>query len=226
MSGCVTKISRRQEELIVDLDKIAGGVVQGDESAVQESTQRAIDEGEILEEVIYDGLVKGMDIVAEKWKQGEFFVPEVLVASRAMKAGMKIVTPLLSTELQKVGVFVLGTAKGDIHDIGKNLVALMLEVGGFQVIDLGVNVEKERFVQSARDNNAEFVGVSSLLTTTMPYIKEVIEGIEDSGLRDKVKIMVGGAPVSQEYADEVGADGYAPDAASTVQKAKQLIGII
>jgi 5-methyltetrahydrofolate--homocysteine methyltransferase len=211
---------------MADLEKIAAGVVEGNQSKVEQLTKEAIDRGEVLEKIIFGGLVKGMDIVAEKWRKEEFFVPEVLVASRAMKAGMKLVTPLLSREVEKIGVFVIGTAKGDIHDIGKNLVALMLEAAGFRVIDLGVNVEKATFVQSAKDNKAQIVGISALLTTTMPFMKEVIDAFGTSEIRNKVKIMVGGAPVSDDYAQEIGADGYAQNAASTVEKAKQLIGSI
>jgi 5-methyltetrahydrofolate--homocysteine methyltransferase len=211
---------------MADLEKIAAGVVEGNQSKVEQLTKEAIDRGEVLEKIIFGGLVKGMDIVAEKWRKEEFFVPEVLVASRAMKAGMKLVTPLLSREVEKIGVFVIGTAKGDIHDIGKNLVALMLEAAGFRVIDLGVNVDKATFVQSAKDNKAQIVGISALLTTTMPFMKEVIDAFGTSEIRNKVKIMVGGAPVSDDYAQEIGADGYAQNAASTVEKAKQLIGSI
>lgn len=209
---------------MADLKGIAGAVVEGNAPRVEELTRKAVEEGLNVESIIYDGLVKGMDIVAEKWKKNEFFVPEVLVSSRAMKAGMKIVTPLLGKEMKGIGVFVIGTAKGDIHDIGKNLVSLMMEAAGFKVVDLGVNVEKEAFIESARNNKAKLVGVSALLTTTMPYMKEVVKAFEDSGLRNKVKIMVGGAPISAEYAKDVGADGYAPNAASAVDKAKELLG--
>ncbi len=209
---------------MVDLKEIAGAVVEGNAPRVEELTRKAVDQGQDAEIIIYDGLVKGMDIVAEKWKKNEFFVPEVLVASRAMKAGMKIVTPLLGKEMKKIGVLIIGTAKGDIHDIGKNLVSLMLEAAGFQVVDLGVNVEKEAFIQSVRDNKARLVGISALLTTTMPFMKEVVKAFEDSGLRNEVKIMVGGAPISAEYANDIGADGYAPNAASAVDKAKELLG--
>lgn len=178
-----------------------------------------------MEKVIYDGLVKGMDVVAEKWRKNEFYVPEVLIASRAMKAGMRIVTPLLKREIKKIGTFVIGTVKGDIHDIGKNLVCLMLEGAGFQAVDLGTNVPKEKFIQSTQENNAQLIGLSALLTTTMPYMREIIQAFDHSGFRDKVKIMVGGAPVSQDYADEIGADGYSPDASSVVEKAKELIEV-
>lgn len=209
---------------MVNLREIAESVVIGNASKVEKLTRQAIDEEQDLEKIIYHGLSKGMDIVGEKWRKKEFYIPEVLIASRAMKAGMGIITPLLKKEIKKVGVFVIGTVKGDIHDIGKNLVCLMLEGAGFQVIDLGVNVDKEKFVQSVKDNNAQLVGLSALLTTTMPYMKDIIETLKNAGLRDNIKVMVGGAPVSQDYADEVGADSYAQDASLAVEKAKELIG--
>ena len=205
------------------LEKITDGVVKGNEPAVVELTQKAIDSGNDLEDIIYKGLVKGMEIVAEKWKTGELFVPEVLVAARAMKAGMNLVSPLLQKEMVSLGTVIMGTVKGDIHDIGKNLVNLMLEASGFRVVDLGTNVDKEVFVQSAKDNNADIIGISSLLTTTMPYMGEVIKACKDAGLDKTVKIMVGGAPVSQEYANTIGADSYAKNASIAVEKAKNLL---
>ena len=203
-----------------DFGRIIEGVINGEASTVEEQVRSILESGGDPEEIIYGGLIKGMDIVAEKWKMGEYFVPEVLIASRAMKAGMSVLAPRLQREVKKIGTIVIGTVKGDIHDIGKNLVCLLLEASGFRVIDLGTNVEKEKFVEAAVANNAGLIGLSSLLTTTMPYMKEIIDCLQVSGLRNKVKILVGGAPVSQEYADKIGADGYGANAPGAVEKAK------
>lgn len=210
---------------MTDYDRIAECVVRGDQFAAEELTQQAIDEGADLEKIIYEGLVKGMDTVAAKWRDGELFVPEVLIASRAMKRGMALVSPLIQNEVKTKETIVLGTVKGDIHDIGKNLVSLMMEAGGFRVVDVGTNVDKEVFVRSIRENNAMLLGLSALLTTTMPYIEEVISAFDSSNIRDKVKILVGGAPINQKFADSIGADGYAENAALAVEKAIELIGI-
>jgi len=204
---------------------IAAAVLKGSEPEVRQLTEAAINEGGDLEEIIYRGLVKGMDVVAAKWKSGELFVPEVLIASRAMKAGMGLVSPRLQKEMAHKGIFVIGTVKGDIHDIGKNLVILMMEAAGFKVIDLGTNVDKEIFVKSATDNKADLVGISALLTTTMPYMEEVVSAFQEAGTRDKVKIMVGGAPISQKFADSIGVDGYGKNATMAVDVAKTLIGL-
>ncbi|HDN84570.1 MAG TPA: cobalamin-binding protein, partial [Candidatus Aerophobetes bacterium] len=163
--------------------------------------------------------------VGDKFKKNEFYVPEVLIAARAMKAGMEIIRPLLTKKgVKGAGKIILGTVRGDLHDIGKNLVGMMLEGAGFEIIDLGVDVPPEKFVEAAREKGADIIGLSALLTTTMPGMKDVIEAIKSSDLKGKLKVMIGGAPVTQDYADEIGADGYAPDAASAVDKAKQLIG--
>ncbi len=208
---------------MADYESIAEGVISGDENVVKELTQNAIKEGGDLERIIYDGLVKGMDIVAAKWKSGEFFVPEVLIASRAMKSGMAMVSPLLEKEMEKVGIVVIGTVKGDVHNIGKDLVGLMLEGAGFKVIDLGTNVDKEVFIRAAQENKPSIVGISALLTTTMPYMKEVISALDGAGLRERLKIMIGGAPVNQNFADSIGADGYAENAPLAIEKAKEFL---
>lgn len=208
-----------------DLSEIIENVIIGDQFAVKRLTQNAIDEGIGLPSIIFDGLIKGMDSVAAKWKAGEFFVPEVLRSSRAMKAGMALVSPLLEKEMETKGTIVIGTVKGDIHDIGKNLVALMLEAAGFKVVDLGVNIDKEVFIKSVQENNASVLGISALLTTTMPYMAEVISAFESSCMREGVKIMVGGAPISQKFADSIGADGYAENAAVAVEKAKTFLAM-
>jgi 5-methyltetrahydrofolate--homocysteine methyltransferase len=163
-------------------------------------------------------------VVGEKFKNGEYFVPEVLVAARAMKAAMELLRPLLAaSDVEPIGTVVIGTVRGDLHDIGKNLVAMMLEGAGFRVVDLGVDVPAEKFIEAAREHNAEIVGMSALLTTTMTYMPEVIKALEAEGIRNRVKVIVGGAPVTQEWADQIGADGYAPDAASAVDKCKELL---
>jgi len=211
--------------MMVHYDRIAESVVKGDQYEVEKITQQAIDEGAKIEKIIYEGLIKGMDVVAEKWRTGELFVPEVLISSRAMKRGMALVSPLIGKEVKTKEVIVLGTVKGDIHDIGKNLVSLMMEAGGFRVVDLGTNVDKEVFVKSIRETNAPLLGLSALLTTTMPYMEEVVSEFESLSLRGKVKILVGGAPINQKFADSIGADGYAENAAFAVEKAKELAGI-
>jgi len=209
----------------MDLKEIADNLIKGKAPEVKELVQRAIDEGEDVQKVLNEGLVAGMSVVGAKFKANEFYVPEVLIAARAMKAGMAILRPILADKnIKGVGTVVLGTARGDLHDIGKNLVAMMLEGAGFEIIDLGVDVSPEKFIETARKKKADLVGLSALLTTTMPSMKDVVKAVGDSDLKNKVKVFIGGAPVTQSYADEIGADGYAPDAASAVDEAKQLLG--
>jgi len=206
--------------------QIADNVIKGKAPEVKELVQRAIDEGEDVEKVLNEGLVAGMSVVGAKFKANEFYVPEVLIAARAMKAGMEILRPILADkDIKGVGTVVLGTARGDLHDIGKNLVAMMLEGAGFEIIDLGVDVSPEKFIETAKEKKADLVGLSALLTTTMPSMKDVVKDVGDSDLKSKVKVFIGGAPVTQSHADEIGADGYAPDAASAVDKAKELLEI-
>lgn len=167
-----------------------------------------------------------MNVVGQKFKANEFYVPEVLIAAGAMHAGMSIVEPLLVKEgIVLIGKIAIGTVKGDLHDIGKNLVAMMFKGSGFQVIDLGINVAPEKLVQSVKDQQAQIVAMSALLTTTMPSMKSAVDVFVQDGIRDSVKIMIGAAPVTQSYADEIGADGYAPDAASAVEKVKELLNL-
>jgi len=209
----------------MDLKEIADNLIKGKAPEVKELVQRAIDEGEDVEKVLNEGLVAGMNVVGVKFKANEFYVPEVLIAARAMKAGMGILRPILAEKnIKGVGTVVLGTARGDLHDIGKNLVAMMLEGAGFEIIDLGVDVSPEKFIETAKEKKADLIGLSALLTTTMPSMKDVVKAVGESSLKDKVKVMIGGAPLTQSYADEIGADGYAPDAASAVDEAKQLLG--
>jgi 5-methyltetrahydrofolate--homocysteine methyltransferase len=174
--------------------------------------------------ILSDGLVAGMDVVGEKFRCDEIFMPEVLISAKAMQAGMDILRPkLIETGAKLAGKIVLGTVKGDLHDIGKNLVGMLMEGAGYQVIDLGIDVPIEKFVEAVKSNRPNIVGLSALLTTTMPMMKLVIESLTEAGVRDTVKIMVGGAPVTEKFAQEIGADGYAPDAASAVAKARELV---
>jgi len=206
------------------LKQIAENLIKGNAAKVKELTQKAVDEGENVEKILNEGLLAGMSTVGDKFKKNEFYVPEVLIAARAMKAGMEILKPLLTEKkIKGAGTVILGTVKGDLHDIGKNLVGMMLEGAGFEVIDLGIDVPPEKFIEEIKKTNAQIVGMSALLTTTMPAMKDVIAALTKEGVRKNVKVMIGGAPVTQEYADEIGADGYAPDAASAVDKAKELI---
>lgn len=211
---------------MADLQGIAENVIKGNAPEVERLVREAIDEGVSAADILNQGLVAGMNVVGDKFKKNEFYVPEVLIAARAMKAGMALLRPLLAeTGVKPVAKFVIGTVKGDLHDIGKNLVAMMMEGAGFQVVDLGIDVPPEKFVEAIRTESPELVGMSALLTTTMISMKDTIEALEQAGVRDRVKVMIGGAPVTQDYADEIGADGYAPDAASAVDKAKELLGL-
>jgi 5-methyltetrahydrofolate--homocysteine methyltransferase len=211
---------------MADLQGIAEAVIRGDRDAVGSMTQAAVDEGVSPEQIINEGLIAGMGVVGTKFKANEFYVPEVLIAARAMHAGMNIIKPLLAESgVQPRGTIAIGTVKGDLHDIGKNLVAMMMEGGGFEVIDLEVDVAPEKFVESVKDKGAQVIALSALLTTTMPSMKDTIEALKEAGVRDSVKVMIGGAPVTQNYSDEIGADGYAPDAASAVDKANELLGL-
>jgi 5-methyltetrahydrofolate--homocysteine methyltransferase len=209
---------------MANLREIADYLKAGNAPKVKELVQAAIDEGVDPTDILNESLIVGMGEIGVLFKNNEVYVPEVLIAARAMKAGLGILRPLLvEKDVKPVGKIVVGTVKGDLHDIGKNLVAMMLEGAGFEVIDLGIDVSPEKFLEAARDNNADCVAMSALLTTTMPGMKDTIEAFKVAGLRDQVKIMVGGAPVTQNFADEIGADGYAPDAASAADLAKELV---
>ncbi len=207
----------------MEFEALRQAVIEGNAAAVESGVEAALEAGTAPERLLYDVLIPAMGEVGALYEAGEFFVPEMLVAAHAMKAGLAILRPKLAgTSVQTRGVVVLGTVQGDLHDIGKNLVGLMLEGAGFEVRDLGVDVAPERFVAAVEDN-VQIVGLSALLTTTMPAMKASLEALVEAGLRDRVKVMVGGAPVTQSYADEIGADGYAPDAASAVRLAKSLL---
>ncbi len=206
-------------------EQIAEEVVKGQAPAVKESVQQALSQNISAEDILNNGLVAGMNVVSEKFKNNEFFIPEVLVSARAMHAGLDILKPLLAeANVKAKGKVVIGTVKGDLHDIGKNIVGMMLQGAGYEIVDLGADVPKEKFIEFTQKENAQIVGMSALLTTTMIYMKEIVKALEDAGLKDKVKVIIGGAPVTQAYADQIGADGYAPDAASAVDLTKNLIG--
>lgn len=196
----------------------------GNAPAVLDLTNAGLDAGMTAETLLFDALIPSLEEVGARFERGDFFVPEMLIAGRAMAGALERLRPLLAeTGAQTLGTFVMGTVKGDVHDIGKNLVNIMLEGAGFQVIDLGVQVSPEKFVDAIRTHKPDIVGFSAFLTTTMPMFKANINALEKAGLRDQVIVMVGGAPVTQEYADAVGADGYAADASAAVKKAKDLM---
>jgi 5-methyltetrahydrofolate--homocysteine methyltransferase len=209
---------------MADLQALTQALIAGDGAQVTGLVQKALSEGADPKEILNQGLMKGMDIVGDRMQEGEMFIPEVLMSAKAMAAALEILKPLLAdSDAAGVGKVVIGTVKGDLHDIGKSLVSMMLESAGFQITDLGADVAPEQFVQAVQGQNADLVGLSALLTTTMPMMKKTIEALVSSGLRDRVKVMIGGAPVSQKYADEIGADGYAPDAGSASKLARQLL---
>lgn len=206
------------------LDDIAQAVIEGDATKVSSLVKQALDSGTEPLDVINNGLVAGMGVVGEKFKTGEMFLPEVIFAGDALYAGVDLVKPLLADgTMPSKGTAVIGTIKGDLHDIGKNLVGMMLESNGFTVINLGADVSPEAFVQSAKENNADIIGCSAMLTTTMIFMSDVIKLLEEAGLRDKVKVMIGGAPLSPEFADKIGADGYAPDSTTAVEMACEIV---
>lgn len=209
---------------MADVRAIADAVKAGRAKIVKSLVSDAIAEGVSAEVLLNEGLVVGMSELGEMFKNSEVYVPEVLIAARAMKAGTELLKPLLAeANVQSAGVVAIGTVAGDLHDIGKNLVGMMLEGAGFTVLDLGVDVTADKFIDAVTNQGAKIIGMSALLTTTMPSMKETIDALKAAGLRDQVKIMIGGAPVTQSYAEEIGADGYSPDAASAADLAKVLI---
>lgn len=207
-----------------DFNRIIETLIQGDEAQLTELVQAAMDQGVPAKKILNDGLIAGMDIVGEKMENEDLFIPEVLMAAKAMSACVKILQPQLTEEdMTARGKVVIGTVKGDLHDIGKNLVAMMLESGGMEVFDLGVDVDPAKFAAAVKEKNASILCLSALLTTTMPMMIETISAVAEMGIRDRIKVMVGGAPVTQSFADEIGAEGYAPDAGSAVKLAKSLM---
>lgn len=209
---------------MVNLDVISEALQRGDAEKVEELVKKSLEENLSPKKILEDGLIKGMGIIGAKFKKNEVYVPEVLIAARAMHAGMNILKPkLIETGVKNIGIVAIGTVKGDLHDIGKNLVKMMLEGAGFEVIDLGIDVSADKFVEAVKEHKPNIIAMSALLTTTMVNMPEVIKALEAAGLREKVKIMIGGAPITQNYADQIGADGYSPDAASAVDNAKTFI---
>lgn len=209
---------------MADWQNLIDAVLRADVEKVKELVKAAIDGGGKANDIMNNGLIAGMKVVGEKMGAEEMFIPEVLISAKAMSAGVEILKPFLTDEeVDTAGKMVIGTVQGDLHDIGKNLVAMLMEGAGFSVIDLGIDVNPQKFVQAVRENNSSILGMSALLTTTMPKMKETIEALEEAGLRSQVKVLVGGAPVTEGFAKEIGADGYAPDAGSAVNTVKTLL---
>ena len=206
-----------------NLEIIVQSVIEGNWSVMPTLAQEALDADHAASAVM-EVLVSGMDTVSEEWRVGNMFIPEVLLSAKTMHAGMDIIRPHLSAADAKMrGIVIIGTVKGDLHDIGKSLVGMMLEGGGFQVHDLGVDVSAEAFVEAVKSYQPDIVGMSALLTTTLPFMQDTIRSLEESGLRGGIKVLIGGAPVTQEFAESIGADGYAPDGATAVEKARELV---
>jgi len=210
---------------MVQLEQIKDSLIRGDIEKTEALVKAALEAGVPANDVLDNYLVPGMDEVGRKFQQGEYFFPELLVAGEAMKAAMAILKPVLVKKgAANVGTFVIGTVKNDIHDIGKNIVIMMLEGNGWDVTDLGVDVSTDKFVQAVREKKYDVMGMSALLTTTIPQLADAIKALKDAGLRDRVKVMVGGVSVTKEYAEKIGADGYGKDAVEAVTKARQLVG--
>ena len=211
---------------MTDYDALKTAVIEGKMAQAKALTQEALDAGKRPEDILEQALIPAMDAVGEKFACHEFFIPEMLVAARAMQAGLALLKPLLAEGAVKArGKVVLGTVKGDLHDIGKNLVGMMLQGGGFEVVDLGADVAPQRFVEAVQAHSPDFVMMSALLTTTMLNMKATVDALKAAGLRDRVKVAVGGAPVTQRFCDEVGADFYAPTATGAVTKAKEALPV-
>ncbi len=209
---------------MVDFQELADSVYSGKKERVEQLVKQALEEGVSAKEILDQGLISGMNRVGEDFKNNRIYVPEVLIAARAMKTGMAVLRPkIVEEKIEPKARVALGTVKGDLHDIGKNLVGMMLEGAGYEVIDLGVDVSASKFVEASRQQGATLIGMSALLTTTMLSMRDTVQEFQQAGLRDKVKLMVGGAPVTQRWCDEIAADGYAPDAASAVELADSLL---
>jgi len=209
---------------MTDLKELYEAVVRGDAKTTQTLTQQALAEGIDPLKLVNDNLVPAMDEVGRRFESNEYFVPELLISARAMKGALELIRPLLAARGDEpIGRVAIGTVKGDLHDIGKNLVASLLEGGGFEVFDLGVNVPPEKFIASINEKKANIVAMSALLTTTMPAMKTTIEALKQAGVRDKVKVLIGGAPITQKYADDIGADGYSENAVGAVALAKKSV---
>jgi 5-methyltetrahydrofolate--homocysteine methyltransferase len=208
----------------MSLEAVYQAVLEGDASGAASQVKAALEAGVPAGQILNKGCIAAMAEVGRLFEDGEMFVPEMLIAARAMQAGMNLLKPhLAESEIVSAGKVVLGTVAGDLHDIGKNLVGMMMEGAGFEVVDLGTDVKPASFVDAVREHQADIIGMSALLTTTMPAMVTTVEALEEAGLRDRVKVLVGGAPVTQAFADKIGADGFAPDASSATRKAKQLL---
>jgi len=206
------------------LDEIKAATIAGSMDNTVAGIEQALSEGMSPGDIIQNGLIEAMGVVGEKFKTNEIYVPEMLIAARAMKAGLAKLKPLMvEGDVKTLATVVLGTVKGDLHDIGKNLVGIMMEGAGMQVFDVGVDISPEKFVEAVKENKPQFVGLSALLTTTMPSMKETLEALEEAGLRGDVKVLVGGAPVTQKFAEDIGADGYAENAAEVVDRIKAML---
>jgi len=207
------------------LDEMNISVIEGNPDKVKELVRQALDQKVEVKTILNDGLIAAMDVVGRRFESRELFIPEMLMAGEAMTRGLEVLRPLFKESgVKPQGIVVIGTVQGDNHSIGKSLVSMMMEGAGFKMIDLGVDVSPEQFVKSVKEEDAQLVGMSALLTTTMPSMKATIETLKEAGLLDKVKTLIGGAPVTQEYADKIGADGYAPDAITAVNKAREFLG--
>ncbi|MCX6056462.1 MAG: corrinoid protein [Chloroflexi bacterium] len=205
---------------------VYSAVINGNANGVKQNIQSALDLGTVAEELLNKGLIAAMKEVGQLFEDGEYFVPEMLISARAMQAGMMILRPILiSQDIKPIGKIVIGTVKGDQHDIGKNLVSMMLEGAGFLMVDIGTDAAPEKFLEAIQTHQPDIVGMSALLTTTMTNIEKTLRYFEETGVRSKIKVMIGGAPVTQKYADEIGADGFAPDANQAASLAKRLMGI-
>jgi len=209
-----------------DYTALRQAVANGDVNQATAETKKAVDKGDPIQIIIDEGLITAMDEVGERFSKGQIFVPQMLRSAKTMQECMKILEPLFKEgQVTTKGKVLIGTVKGDLHDIGKNLVSMMMEGAGFKIIDLGVDVPPEKFVQKVQEIEPDIVGMSALLSTTMPAMRQTVEALDNAGLRSKIKIMIGGAPVTDEFAREIKADSYAPDAGSAVNKAKDLLGI-
>jgi len=207
---------------MADLKALAEAIIKGDQGGAVELTKSALEAGLPVKSILDEGLIGGMDELAARWKRNEVYIPEVLIAARAMKTAMEVLEPeLVKAGIEPVGTFMVGTVQGDLHDIGKNLVAMMMKGAGFKVTDVGIDVSVEKFVEQAKSSGVQIIGMSALLTTTMPAMEKTLQALRASGVT--AKIMIGGAPVTEAYAEKIGADGYAADAASAVDVAKKLI---
>jgi 5-methyltetrahydrofolate--homocysteine methyltransferase len=222
----IAQHTKERELMEKVLNSLYDAIVAGDASRAPGLVQQALDSGLPAPQILIEAMISAMNHVGKMFEEGEFFIPEMLIAARAMQAGLAVLKPhLMQADVKATGRVVAGTVKGDLHDIGKNLVCMLLEGAGFEIIDLGTDVVPEKFVEVVKEGKADIVALSALLTTTMPNMKVTIEALKSTGVREKAKVIIGGAPVTQAYADQIGADGFAPDASRAVALAKSLMGV-